>query len=817
MPKHIILFSDGTGNSSGKLSRTNVWRLYEAVDLADPQDPQVPRQFALYDNGVGTSSFRPLALLGGAFGYGLARNVRDLYAFVCRIYEPGDKIFAFGFSRGAFTVRVLVGVLMNQGVVPYDGNEEELARLTKGAYRAWRRERVRGRLSNWFIGPLRAARDAAIAFWDTCRGRRPYGSVARIGGPGSADPLRVRFMGIWDTVDAYGLPVDELTRAIDKFVWPTVMRDLNLSGRVERALHALSLDDERNTFHPRLWNEMPDGSGDPNVGVPGGNLATGHLKDERISQVWFAGVHSDVGGGYPDDGVAHVSLLWIMQEAHDCGLRLADKIWQDIKDLSDENGPIRDSRKGLAGYYRYNPRRIERLANTDAVRIGRVKIHESALRRIKAGHDGYAPLAIPPGFAVARIDGSIVDGSQYVGGDTGPRSAYAAQRERAWNWVWRRRVVYFATLAATLALIAMPLVLPGTGTCESQSAACALSGPIGRLGALLPDSLAVWTGSFRSYPGLFALLAALVAGGLVRGGQLERRIRDEMRAVWYRFASMAPPAVRFPRARPNGALNRAIQWLRLQPAYQRALHVLTQDVLPVPFLALLLALVFYVAPALVSRAGFDLWASAGHACASSAEAVPVDAVASGLSFRTNQLCAPTRLALEKGATYRIHITIPDAARWADGDIAAGPYGVARRCRSWAMIAGLPLRRHLSQPWFMPMARIGSTGSDAYALTPMPAIAPAGQGAAARKQADACRIAQPAGPGGDAADRAAPGQSFAAEIVARSSGELFLYVNDAVLLPRYADRFYRNNAGTGHVVVERVLPQLPQPSQSPQAR
>ena len=288
------------------------------------------------------------------------------------------------------------------------GDAAELARLTKGAYRVWRRERVRGALSHWFIGPLRAARHAAIAFWDTCRGRRPYGSVAKIGGPDSADPLEVRFMGIW----------------------PTVMRDLNLSDRVERALHALSLDDERSTFHPRLWNEMSDASGDPKVGVPGGNLATRHLKDERISQVWLAGVHSDVGGGYPDDGVAHVSLLWIMQEAHDCGLRLADKIWQDIKELSDENGPIRDSRKGLAGYYRYNPRRIERLANTDAVRIGRIKIHESALHRIRAGHDGYAPLAIPPGFAVARIDGSIVDGSQYVGGDTGPQSAWATQRER---------------------------------------------------------------------------------------------------------------------------------------------------------------------------------------------------------------------------------------------------------------------------------------------------------------------------------------------------------------------------------------------------
>src|SRR3954463_2308584 len=85
-PKSIILFSDGTGNSSGKLFKTNVWRLYKAVDLADPKDPQEPRQFAYYDDGVGSSSFRPLALLGGAIGVGLARNVRELYAFICRTY-----------------------------------------------------------------------------------------------------------------------------------------------------------------------------------------------------------------------------------------------------------------------------------------------------------------------------------------------------------------------------------------------------------------------------------------------------------------------------------------------------------------------------------------------------------------------------------------------------------------------------------------------------------------------------------------------------------------------------------------------------------
>src|SRR5262245_39298782 len=102
--KSIVVFSDGTGNSSAALFRTNVWRLYDALDQSDPADGR-PRQIAHYDNGVGTSTFKPLAVLGGVFGVGLKRNILSLYKFVCRNYRPGDQIYAFGFSRGAFTIR----------------------------------------------------------------------------------------------------------------------------------------------------------------------------------------------------------------------------------------------------------------------------------------------------------------------------------------------------------------------------------------------------------------------------------------------------------------------------------------------------------------------------------------------------------------------------------------------------------------------------------------------------------------------------------------------------------------------------------------
>ena len=448
MHRNILVFSDGTGNSAGKLFRTNVWRLYKAVDLADPKNPQEPRQFAYYDDGVGTSSFRPLALLGGAIGVGLARNVRDLYAFVCRTYRPDDKIYAFGFSRGAFTVRVLVGLILNQGIVQYNGNEADLQRHVARAYRAYRRERFRWRWQ-WHVDFARWLRDKAIAIWDKCLGRESYNKENNIR-PMDGKDLKVEFVGVWDTVAAYGLPIDELTRAVDA-IWPLSMPDRDLHQGVKRAMHALSLDDERNTFHPQLWNEGRPPKA-PGIPAPNEGRTSGTIEDERLSQVWFAGVHSDVGGGYPDDGLSYVSLEWMMTGAQKAGVRFCEEIWRDYRALSDENGPIHNSRRGLGGYYRYNPRRIERLTHTKAVMIKRIKIHESVLRRIQVGQDGYAPIVPPPGFDVARLDGAIVRGEEYLNVSLDPKSSYAKQREHVFNWVWWRRIAYFWTLFATLAL-----------------------------------------------------------------------------------------------------------------------------------------------------------------------------------------------------------------------------------------------------------------------------------------------------------------------------------------------------------------------------
>ena len=293
MPTRIILLSDGTGNAASKVWRTNVWRMFESLDLTGSD------QVAIYDDGVGTSSFLPLAVLGGAFGWGLKRNVIDLYKFVCRNYESEvDEIFGFGFSRGAFTIRIVVGMLFNQGLVSYT-TEAELHKKAKAAYRGFRRENFH---SIWRIEEIfRLLRDLFVPSGYNKADNRPVASV--------------RFLGLWDTVAAYGLPIEEMTRGVNLWIWPLELPERELCKDVRRACHALSLDDERTTFHPVLWNERGEVPAQPDEN------GVRHTKDERISQVWFAGVHSNVGGGYPDDSLAHIPLCWMLDEAIACGLR----------------------------------------------------------------------------------------------------------------------------------------------------------------------------------------------------------------------------------------------------------------------------------------------------------------------------------------------------------------------------------------------------------------------------------------------------------------------------------------------------------------
>src|SRR5690349_20591900 len=170
--RNIVVLSDGTGNSSAKANKTNVWRLFQALDQTRAD------QIARYDDGVGTSSNRYLAAFGGAFGWGLKRNVLDLYKFICRNWKRGDAIYGFGFSRGAFTIRVLVGLIAREGLVPFE-SEDELNRHAVAAYRSYRSKSFPARRKP-LVWVCRRLRDGLVRLRGWIRGYPSYEAVSRI-------------------------------------------------------------------------------------------------------------------------------------------------------------------------------------------------------------------------------------------------------------------------------------------------------------------------------------------------------------------------------------------------------------------------------------------------------------------------------------------------------------------------------------------------------------------------------------------------------------------------------------------------------------
>ena len=141
--KRIVLCSDGTGNTVMKGRGTNVFKLYEAVDLTGHKytDPPSTQQIGFYGDGIGTAQNKLVKTLSGIVGFGLSRNVRDLYIDLCRVYEPGDEIYLFGFSRGAHTVRVLAGFILECGVIKDAASlpDHDLEKLIKKGYRTYRK------------------------------------------------------------------------------------------------------------------------------------------------------------------------------------------------------------------------------------------------------------------------------------------------------------------------------------------------------------------------------------------------------------------------------------------------------------------------------------------------------------------------------------------------------------------------------------------------------------------------------------------------------------------------------------------------------
>ena len=342
--KRLVVCTDGTWNSRDAAGAdgsglTNVARFERAVA---PQDAQGTLQHTFYHAGVGVGPWYE-KMLGGAFGVGLSRNVQACYSWLVALYEPGDQLFLFGFSRGAYTARSLAGLIRNCGLL----KPEHRARVEE-AYNLYRDRRP----------DTHPSADRAIAF------RQRY----------SYEP-RIHCIGVWDTVGSLGVPtsgpVGWFTR--QKFGF----HDVTLSARVDHAFHALAIDERRKPFAPTLW-EIPDSDVTPD-------------RTQRVEQMWFAGVHSNVGGGYPDVGLSNHALRWMLDRAQSAGLALKPDVVDALEARHD--GTLYDS---MSRFYRAMGEHRRELFVERRGRDGRPvhtfeAVHESVLLRRKSTNPPYEP------------------------------------------------------------------------------------------------------------------------------------------------------------------------------------------------------------------------------------------------------------------------------------------------------------------------------------------------------------------------------------------------------------------------------------------
>ncbi len=259
--RRLIACADGTWNAAEAVAPTNVVHLARAIV---PIARDGVSQVAFYHPGVGTGNALD-RLTGGAFGQGLSNNIKDIYRFFVYNYAPGDQVSLFGFSRGAYTVRSAVGMIRKCGLL-----RKEHADHLQEAYALYRD-----------------------------RGDHVDGaSTKRFRAEHSWPEFRIECLGVWDTVGALGVPLTILKRLNRRRY---EFHDVKLSRLVHRAFHAVSIDERRRPFEPTLWETQ----GDPR---------------QIVDQVWFAGVHGDVGGGYRERGLADITLCWMKQRAEEAGI-----------------------------------------------------------------------------------------------------------------------------------------------------------------------------------------------------------------------------------------------------------------------------------------------------------------------------------------------------------------------------------------------------------------------------------------------------------------------------------------------------------------
>ena len=315
MAKRLIVCFDGTWNSPDNGRPTNVVKIMGAIA---PVDAQGVPQITFYDAGVGADGGRIDRLLDGLTGRGVEQNVRDGYRFLAHNWLPGDEIYVFGFSRGAFTARSLCGFIDLVGLLP----KCRMDRLPD----AW----------SLYRAP-KSRRDAAA-----------LAEVTR----GAHRDVRIKCLGVWDTVGSLGVPLQPLQLLNRKHRF----HDAELSDLVDCAFHALAIDEKRGPFGPVLWQKKQ-----------GRELA------KVVEQVWFPGVHSDVGGGWSETAISDLALIWMIRRVQVHSDLAFDEGWIERCTRPNPLGPINDLRTLLYAFSRLSP--FERL-------LGQHEACGSRLRRL---------------------------------------------------------------------------------------------------------------------------------------------------------------------------------------------------------------------------------------------------------------------------------------------------------------------------------------------------------------------------------------------------------------------------------------------------
>ncbi|MBX2830040.1 MAG: DUF2235 domain-containing protein [Rhodospirillales bacterium] len=258
--RRLIVCYDGTWQTpDNSVKPTNVVKLLRAIPSSDGNISQI----VFYDRGVGTGNVLD-QIRGGAFGHGLLENVVDGYRFLANNYQPGDEIFIFGFSRGSFTARSLAGLI-------------SLCGLFKPRY----------------LGKPLAEDTAKILSSDLPHEQKRQ-QISALGIESIAD-IPIECVGVWDTVGSLGIPGDIGRRFIPQKYH---FHDVQLSPKIRVALHAMAIDEKRSAFSPTLWVKK---------------IGEALPKDQKVEQVWFSGVHSNVGGSYADSGLSDIALDWMVK------------------------------------------------------------------------------------------------------------------------------------------------------------------------------------------------------------------------------------------------------------------------------------------------------------------------------------------------------------------------------------------------------------------------------------------------------------------------------------------------------------------------